>query len=357
MPDMTLYEVSSGLIFIDDFTSLDSRWIASPVGSYSLTDRPGFFRMKHHLTQDTLLLASIPENVIAFEVHADYTPTVDGDQGGVVIWNTSEEKIEFLEKIDAERTTSQKNWMVLKDGTDLRFFSDEGNGYDFVDSDVMEATRFGVVLKRGTSTSFTDLDVDKVIVTRGNLLTVTNLVQGQKVQLLDSLGNVIVETPVIEGSAIQLRLPKLQIEGTLQILDSSDVLIDDIGGTFYGGDVYSIGTDIEIRKGTTELSKTEQTDLGDMIAGVLETQLNVYNPSIVSALNVNLAIAQYSSKFGWEWADIAPDVGGVAGAYGEMITIPELLPGQSIDFWIKVTKGTGYTGLEPLQFNIHLTQD
>lgn len=353
----SLFEVESGLLFKDDFQSLNSRWTASPVGSYSLTDNPSHIRLKHHVSQDTLILANIPSDIFAFEVIADYNPTVPGDEGGILIWNNSTEKIEFLESYDKDKEESQKNWMVVKEGNDWRFFSDEGLGYNFVDSDVMEATKFGVVLKRGSNTDFVDLDVDRIIATKGNKLTVMNVIMGGIVQLLDKDGNIMAEDYVQDGSAIQLQMPYLEIEGTLNVLDAERSVICTVDGVFHGGDIYNVGAELQVRIDETELSRTEQTNLGNMVSGKLEVLMNVHNPSNLSATNVQIGVIQYDNKFGYQWANVALDSSGTPLDYSDTITIPVLKPNETVYFWVKVTKGTDYVGLDSLQFNIIIKQD
>lgn len=350
-----LYEIEDGLLFIDDFQTLNSRWIASPIGSYSLSDRPGYIRLKHHASQDTLILTDIPTDKFACEVFADYTPTADGDEGGVLVWNNSSETIEFVERLDSATTENQTSWMVVKNNTDLRFFSNSGSGYAFVDSDVMESNKFGVILKRGSDPAFTNLDVDKIIATKGNKLRVEGLVTSQKVRLEDTLGNTLAEDILSLGSALELTLPKLELSGTLKVFNPDGSLLCSIDGAFYGGDIYGVGSSIEVRIGTTELDRLSQTDLGTMSAGVLQMLMNVNNPSNVSLTNVVVAIEQYSTKFGWQWADLALDNSGTPGTFGDVLNIANLPANSQVNFWVKVTKGSGvYNTNEPLQFTLHL---
>lgn len=54
--------------------------------------------------------------------------------------------------------------------------------------------------------------------------------------------------------------------------------------------------------------------------------LELVNPSVARANNVNLSIAQYEDKFGWSWADLALDSNGKPGQYQDSINIPYVNP-------------------------------
>ena len=349
-----LFRKESGYLFTDDFNTINSMWTISPVGSYSIMDRPGHLRLKHHVSQDTLILSDIPSDIFAVEVHADYTPTEVGDEGGILLWNNSKDKVEFVENVDSTVTGTQKSWMVLKEGKECKFFSSEGLGYNFVDNAIIEANKFGVILKRGAGTQFVNMDVDRIIATKGNKITVMNVPPGMSVRLTDTSGVILAEDVVNSGSAIRLTLPSLEVDGTLSIIDDLGVLSSKVDAKFYGGDIYSIGTSIEVRIDESELSRVSHTDLGNMTSGVLEVLMNVYNPSDIVCRNIDLSIEQYTNKFGWEWADLSVDVSGVPGVYSDTINIPTLQPKETIYFWVKVTKGVNYIGTEPIQFNVHM---
>lgn len=355
----SIFKISSGLLFSDDYNSVSSRWVLSPAGSYTITEKPGFMRMKHHASNDTLMLTDIPKvSQFAFEVHADFAPIADGDNGGLIIWKNSSSKTEFLEKVDALTQENQKSWMAVKDDNNWVFYSDEGMGYNFIDSEYIDdATRFGVVLKRGSQPDFTNLDVDRMIATLGDKIVVRNVASGYKVSIEDKLGNTLVEDVVQDSTGAILKMPRLEIDGILKIKDENDVEVTQVPTILYGGDVYSLGTSIEVRYQGNELSTTTQTDLGSLTTGKIEIPLEVFNPSTFDAANVKIAIEQYLSKFGWTWAEVAPDVSGVPGVYSQSLDILLLQSITPYPFWLRITKGTNYMGMEPLQFNIHMEHD
>ncbi|WP_074593182.1 hypothetical protein [Bacillus cereus] len=360
LPDEKLkpYQIRSGLIFKDDFDTFDSRWIASPVGSYSLIDRKGYFRMLHNVSRDTLLLADLPnEKEFAFEVSADYTPTHEDDKGGIIVWKNGEENIEFLETEDGTRETTELKWMACKDNEDWTFFSDYGEGFNFYDSDRMNCSKFGVVLKKGSNSKFVNLDIDSIIATRGRKLTIANIAPNISVEMEDEFGRIIFNGNTGYNTGIQITLPSLEFTGKVILKNVEGKELGVIKNTFYGGDVYGFGSNLEINFSGEELSTLAQTRLPDMISGKSEIMLELVNPSVARANNVNLSIAQYEDKFGWSWADLALDSNGKPGQYQDSINIPYVNPENTIKFWLKVTKGTDYVGLAPLQFQIHLEHE
>ncbi|PDZ95933.1 hypothetical protein CON36_25610 [Bacillus cereus] len=360
LPDEKLkpYQIRSGLIFKDNFDTFDSRWIASPVGSYSLIDRKGYFRMLHNVSRDTLLLADLPnEKEFAFEVSADYTPTHEDDKGGIIVWKNGEENIEFLETEDGTRETTELKWMACKDNEDWTFFSDYGEGFNFYDSDRMNCSKFGVVLKKGSNSKFVNLDIDSIIATRGRKLTIANIAPNISVEMEDEFGRIIFNGNTGYNTGIQITLPSLEFAGKVILKNVEGKELGVIKTTFYGGDVYGFGSNLEIKFSGEELSTLAQTRLPDMISGKSEIMLELVNPSVARANNVNLSIAQYEDKFGWSWADLALDSNGKPGQYQDSINIPYVNPEKTIKFWLKVTKGTDYVGLAPLQFQIHLEHE
>ncbi|PFX69242.1 hypothetical protein COL39_26935 [Bacillus cereus] len=360
LPDEKLkpYQIRSGLIFKDDFDTFDSRWIASPVGSYSVIDRKGYFRMLHNVSRDTLLLADLPnEKEFAFEVSADYTPTHEDDKGGIIVWKNGEENIEFLETEDGTRETTELKWMACKDNEDWTFFSDYGEGFNFYDSDRMSCSKFGIVLKKGSNSKFVNLDIDSIIATKGRKLTIANIAPNISVQMEDEFGGIIFNGNTGYNTGIQITLPSLEFTGKVILTNVEGKELGVIKTTFYGGDVYGFGSNLEIKFSGEELSTLAQTRLPDMISGKSEIMLELVNPSVARANNVNLSIAQYEDKFGWSWADLALDSNGKPGQYQDSINIPYVNPEKTIKFWLKVTKGTDYVGLAPLQFQIHLEHE
>ncbi|MEJ9203131.1 hypothetical protein P4W02_17030, partial [Bacillus thuringiensis] len=101
---MSIHRVQTGLIFDDNFETLDSRWIVSPTDSYTYSDSDKQLVLKHNSTdRSTNALFSLPQNEdeLLLQVHSNYTPKYLGDEGGLVIWKNALEKVEFLESEDS----------------------------------------------------------------------------------------------------------------------------------------------------------------------------------------------------------------------------------------------------------------
>lgn len=353
-----IYEIESGLLFIDNFNELNSRWIVSPPSSYSISDREGFLRLKHNENNDVLMLVDKPNFDIAIQAFVEYSPIVVGDEGGLLVYRSSTQKVEFLENKDDVNSLTQREWLAESEGDVWNFFTKKADGFEFVENGVLDAVKLGLTLKKGNGTDFANLDVDRVIVTRGRKLTLKNLEQSIRVVLKDINETIVSDNTVQEGmTGLEIVLPSLEFEGTLEIYSIDGQLFASKNAVFYGGDVYSLGTLIQIMWGENELETTESTNIGNMVGGVREIKLDIHNPSGIVINNLKVAITQYMDKFGYTWADIAEDINGSPSNYVDELIFPTMNPLETKSIWLKVTKGHDYMGLENLKFNIHIEHD
>jgi hypothetical protein len=351
-----LYKREDGKIRDDSFTTgaLPNDWIITPNSSFSLSERPGYLRILRDATKDILALFPVPSS-FAIEIEADYHPTEAADNGGLLLFRDSEQKVEFLEMYTNETATDVSRWRAVGENSVFDLYSDSGNSMEFIDSAAIEPVKAGIILKKGDAPGFVPLDVQRVIVTTSDTLTVGNLQDGMTVELVDTGGNVHASV-VASGGAAALKMPTLRFDGKLVLRQGSSIL-EEVSNVFYGGDRYDRGTSLkivtdEITK--TELSVTAPTDLGLMINGVLLKKLWVYNPEPVYVSTVSIDVVQWSSKFGYQWVDIADDVNGSPGTFGDSITIPLIAPGGLVPFYVRVTQGSNYDGFEPLYFGFDL---
>lgn len=354
----TLYEVASGMLFVDEFSTLDSRWQLTNSSYFSLTANPGKMTIKHHTARDMMLLMNRPEGKFAFEVVADYTPDIESDQGGIVLWQDSTEMVEFLESSQKGYDKTQSKWLAVVDEYDTRLYSDEGEGFTMNDTTQFNGmTKIGVTLKSTAEPGAKDLIIDKIVATRGIQLTVEDVFIGEVVALYDNSGTLVASTEVYDGSKAILALPSIMFEGKLSIQSTDGVELDSITGVFYGGDVYAVGAEIQVRLNGVELNKNGLTNLGSMIGGNTLALLEVYNPLGAEIKGVTIAIQQYMDKFGWTWSDIADGSSGSPGAFSDILVIDSIPAMSSYPFYIKVTKGNDadFNGMESLKLSIHLS--
>ena len=214
---MSIYRKSSGLIFHDEFDTLHSRWNVSPSDSYSLSDGGATL---NHSDSVTNMLFDLPseEQELLFEVVADYTPTEFGDEGGLVVWKSAQEKLEFLESMDTTDEGEYSIWRVTKQGNLWSFFAKKGNAWKLFDSSVcISPLRAGVVVHGEKQDTYVPLTVDRAILCRGDSIMVGNVSTDYKVELIDSEG-IVVDTQVVpEGFAgIEVKLPSVPFTGHIK---------------------------------------------------------------------------------------------------------------------------------------------
>lgn len=352
---MSLFKRIDGRVRDDVFTNtIPNGYIVSPLNRFSMTGSA--LELQHDNLDDSFILVDIP-GACAIEISADYTPTETNDSGGLILFGNAVQTSEFLERADASTTQKVARWRTKSmNGKDWDFYADSGNGFNFIDSSLEFAPKkAGVVLKKGTGAGFVSLSLKRITITASDSILVGNLGDGQIVELIDETNAVAASSVVVNGLA-SLMMPRLIISGKLRV-KNGNTLVEEISGTFAGGDRYDGGASLKIIKDVTtkeELSVTDLSDLGLMINGVLQKKMYVYNPSSTAALSVNVSIVSYATAFGHQWADVAKDVNGIAGTYSDTINHTSIAPGASIPFWIRVTQGSDYSGLDPLKLNIEI---
>lgn len=352
---MALYKRIDGRIRDDVFTNtIPGGYIVSPLNRYSFNGSA--LVLQHDSLDDVRALVDV-SGACAVEISADYTPTELNDTGGLILFSDAERTAEFLEKADTAITQTVSRWRTKStNGKDWDFYADNGNGFSFIDS-ALEFTpkKVGVVLKKGNASGFVPLSLKRITITTSDTLLLVNVTDGQTVELVDETNTVIVSGVAINNT-VSLVMPRLIVTGKIRV-KSGATLVEEISGTFAGGDRYDGGATLKIVKDATtkeELSVTDLSDLPLMVNGVMQKKYYLYNPSSSSAVNVNVNVLAYSTEFGYQWADVAKDSGGVAGTYGDTINYASIAAGVTVAFWIRVVQGTDYSGLDPLKFTIEL---
>lgn len=353
-PKVSLYEKESGKVFVDDFDSINPKWLMSPFTAFNNVVKPEFLRMNHSADKDVLLLIDKPQGNVAIQVIADYTPTKEGDKGGLLIYKNAANNIEFLESMKASDSPDTKEWMAVCKENQWDFYNKTDITFDYVRSEQLEAHKIGVVLKKGNAEGFTPLDINKIIITTSNLLRLRQLYEKYKVVLKDAAENVI-STSFVEAAntGIDIPLPSLEFEGIVEIYDEDGTLVAKRQTTFFGGDMYCMGSSLHISMDTKELDETDPTHLGYMTESERLVKMTLTNDNVGPVSNVKVAIQQYMEKFGYTWAHLSLD----GSHYTNELTIETLNPGSSKDFWVKIIKDVNYMAFEPIYFNIHLSHE
>ncbi|MEB9853070.1 hypothetical protein P4K23_12550 [Bacillus cereus] len=348
---VSLYEKESGKIFVDDFDSVNPKWLMSPSNSFNNAVKKGFLRMNHSTDKDVMLLIDKPQSNFAIQVIADYAPIKEGDEGGLLIYQNEKNKVEFLESYSANGSQSVKEWMAICKENQWDFYTKTDTFFDYADNDSLAAKRIGVVLKRGTAEGFVPLDINKIIMTTSNMLRLRQLYENYKVVLKDTADNIL-STNIVAAAhtGIDILLPSLEFEGIIEIYDEENELIAKKQATFYGGDMYCMGSSLQIKMNSAELNTTDPTNLGYMVNNERIVKMTIVNDNIGAATNIKLSIQQYMEKIGYTWALISLD----GTNYLNEIQIDSVAAQSTRDFWVKVVKDTNFLAFEPIYFNIHL---
>ncbi|SCC56457.1 Protein containing cell adhesion domain [Bacillus cereus] len=348
---VSLYEKESGKIFADDFYSVNPKWLMSPSNAFNNAVKKGFLRMNHADNKDVMLLIDKPQSNFAIQVIADYAPTKEGDEGGLLIYQNEKNKVEFLESYSANSSQSNKEWMAICKEDQWDFYTKTDTFFDYADNDSLAAKRIGVVLKRGTAEGFVPLDINKIIMTTSNMLRLRQLYENYKVVLKDAAGNTLSSNIVAAAhTGIDILLPSLEFEGIIEIYDEENELLAKKQATFYGGDMYCMGSSLQIKMNSEELNTTDPTNLGYMLNNERIVKMTIVNDNIGAATNIKLSIQQYMEKVGYTWALISLD----GTNYSNEIQIDSVAAQDTRDFWVKVVKDTNFLAFEPIYFNIHL---
>lgn len=350
-PKVSLYEKESGKIFADDFDSINPKWLMSPSNVFNNAVKKGFLRMNHSADKDVMLLLDKPQSNFAIQVIADYAPTKEGDEGGLLIYQNEKNKVEFLESYSANSSQSNKEWMAICKEDQWDFYTKTDTFFDYANNDSLAAKRIGVVLKRGTAEGFVPLDINKIIMTTSNMLRLRQLYENYKVVLKDTADNTLSTNIVAaDNTGIDILLPSLEFEGIIEIYDEENELLARKQATFYGGDMYCMGSSLQIKMNSEELNTTDPTNLGYMLNNERIVKMTIVNDNIGAATNIKLSIEQYMEKVGYTWALISLD----GTNYSNEIQIDSVAAQDTRDFWVKVVKDTNFLAFEPIYFNIHL---
>ncbi|MBZ8124546.1 hypothetical protein [Bacillus thuringiensis] len=350
-PKVSLYEKESGKIFVDDFDSINPKWLMSPSNEFNNAAKKGFLRMNHSADKDVMLLIDKPQGNFAIQVLADYAPTKEGDEGGLLIYQNEKNKVEFLESYTVNSSQIHKEWMAICKEDQWDFYTKTNTFFDYMDNDLLDAKRIGVVLKRGTAEGFVQLDINKIIMTKSNMLRLRQLYENYKIVLKDTADNIL-STNIVAAvhTGIDILLPSLEFEGIIEIYDEENELLAKKQTTFYGGDMYCMGSSLQIKMNKDELNTTDPTNLGNMFNNERIVKMTIVNDNIGAATNIKLSIQQYMEKVGYTWALISLD----GTNYLNEIQIDSIAAQSTRDFWVKVVKDTNLLAFEPMYFNVHL---
>ncbi|MGE1016389.1 hypothetical protein ACQGSC_29045, partial [Bacillus wiedmannii] len=259
--------------------------------------------------------------------------------------------VEFLESYASNSSQSNKEWLAICKEDQWDFYTKTDTFFDYANKDSLSAERVGVVLKRGTEEGFVPLDINKIIMTTSNVLRLRQLYENYKIVLKDTADNIL-STNIVAAAhtGIDILLPSLEFEGIVEIYDEENELLAKKQSTFYGGDMYCMGSSLQIKMNNEELNTTNPTNLGYMVNNERIVKMTIVNDNIGAATNIKLSIQQYMEKIGYTWALISLD----GNNYLNEIQVDSVAAQSTRDFWVKVVKDTYSLAFEPIYFNVHL---
>ncbi|MEG7871933.1 hypothetical protein J0799_27910 [Bacillus paranthracis] len=353
-PKNSLYEKESGKLFVDSFDSLNPKWLMSSAKSFDMFTKKGFLRINHTENKDVMLLIDKPQGDIAIQVIAEYSPIQEGDAGGLLIYQTDKDKIEFLSPTHTASNQLNQEWMAVYKSEQWDFYHKSEKNFDYISSDQLKAKKIGVVLKKGMSTDFSPLDVNKIVMTTSNLLRLRQLYEKYQVILKDAAGSKIAAYTVEnQKTGIDIPLPSLEFDGEIEIYDEDGKMLAKRKAVFYGGDMYCMGSSLHISIDSTELDDTDPTHLGYMPEKERLIKMTLSNDNISVIKNVHLKIEQYMEKIGYTWASISID----GNNFTQELLIESMDADSTKNFFVKITKDVNHMSFEPIYFNIHLSHE
>jgi hypothetical protein len=323
-------------------------WQVSPSDNtrYSLTEKPGYLRMKHG-DPDLFILINSPRYDFVLEVDTSYVPVRASDQGGVAAFRDQQTRIELLEYYDpATGTTKAFDKLRLIRRADLfegYGSNDNGKTWELIGVSYMTAPKVGMVLHGIQEAQSDDLDISEVRMYRDTTVQVGNIIPGQTVKLVDSAGTTLgLEICKQDSDYIKIDCTKMifPLTAKIQVYDTAGFLLDETAllTDVWGGDVFWYGVKLDLEVDNILLRQDREYQLGNMASGIIERLTYVINNNDIPLYNVKCTIMSMSEYYGWEWTDIAADLYGQPGTYQDSIFIGTIKPGERIPLWCKVTR-------------------
>ena len=365
-----LDRTSTGDIFFDGFDSsvLDGRWVVTPSLSsrYTLTERPGWLRIKHG-DSSTYIITDIPAtNEMLFELKNDYKPNVSNDIGGIVIYKTLTDRVELVEFYDPIKDATH-NYLYLRIYKNGDMFdgygSQDGVLWELIGSARIEdAAKIGVVLNGTQNILSKTLDIDYISMYSDRYVYIENLQENMVVKFFDKNNVMLEEQTVTQGFSVlkfDMFTRLLPLEGYFELYSPNGTLLYKTPCTnLYPGDEfqYIMNIDINFKRRVFEIGYDQygnpitmpkfltDTDLaldsishiGDMEGAYVEGIVTVVNLDPEDIRDLEASIGLYSELYGTGMVQLALDNYGEPANYQDKIIL-QVPAGSSAFFWIKIT--------------------
>lgn len=366
MPD--LFRTRSGQRVFDDFDgALDPAWRiepASEAGRVTTTERPGHLRLKAGATR-LFVVRDLPADPnLVVEAEVDYEPTAATDLGGLVLYGAApDEWAGIVEQVDPLQPPGWRHLRLVRTGTVQwdAYASHDREAWDWLGTmRFPEAAAFGFVLDETTGNP---LDVDVVRAFVSTRITVGGVEPGQTVRLLADDATTVLAEAVVPAGADRVGLDvgalAFPVAGYVRVyaadgtvLRDSDLLTD-----VWGGDEYAVAAMVAVYdEAGNRVPLDQEWDFGDLPGGARQRRLELRNDTDLDMIDVTVAVIPHpASEFGASWVDIAPDVNGAPGQYGEEAAIGAIPSGTSAYVWVRVTRGADGPQEDRYRFGLRIT--
>jgi hypothetical protein len=365
-----LERTSTGDIFFDDFngTSLDERWVLTPSldSRYSLSEKPGYLRIKHS-DSSTYILTDIPAtNEMLFEIKNDYKPVVSNDIGGIVVYKTSSDRVELVEYYDPILDAS-RNYLYVRMYKSGDIFdgygSQDGVLWELIGSARIEdAVKIGLVLNGVPNILTVPFDIDYTAMYSDRYLYVENLQENMSVKLFDKNNNFIEQITVGIGTSVakfDMFSRLLPFEGYLELYSESGALLSKtVSQRMYPGDEFQYTMNIDVRFqrrvfvmeydsygnpvsvpkfiNDVDLILDDITHIGDMEGAYVEGKLVIKNLDAEDITNLEASIQMYTDSYATSIIKLAVDNYGEPDVYQDKVII-NVPAGSTTNIWIKIS--------------------
>lgn len=352
---------ASGLIYDDSFTAgpLDDRWEVLPNDS-TRYEVIGGLRLKHGA--DPLFMFFKPlttEKQFVLDIQNNYNPLTDGDFGGIAVYANDTDYILLEEYFDSTKGTTQAYpWLrLVRDyNTYTAYWSADGVIWNLIDTQEFDrvSPKIGLFLMGATGEV---MDLSRVRILKSTMVTVDNLAPGTQVAFKDSTGTVLAtRTCRADYTSVRFDMSNLSQPFTGRFtVTNPDSTVYETNETFpiRGGDIYTFEVSLDLYfingDGVEKLlSKNLEEFLGN-VGGVPSTDFKMVLRGVGVFKNVRVDLEQYKGTDHFtRLADIATDVGGSPGIYGQTITFSQISTATS--FWIKLFRETDPSKFTPEVF-------
>lgn len=367
--------IDHGRVYEDDFNtpSLNRNWevLPSDPSRYSLEGgKLRLFNRGEPLYMFYEPLTTIKRFVM--DIKNTYNPTVEGEVGGVVVMADENNMIHIEEYLDTSLPTPTLRtypWIRLIRNYDVysAYWSEDGKEWYFLGSRSLghDYPKIGLFIE-GASDQDTaqSMDIEYIRINTSNEVTVANLYYNTKVELVDYEGNVL-ETRICSygDTEVSFNLDRYDypFQGNFVItLPDGNRFQPNLGEyknqlKIYKGDLYYFELVVDLYY--EEIDDSDPSNITtfehylfpnmERFLGYMKSggEPHMYIKMIArnsftdgTFRNVRIQLVPHGDEDDLKKVRLAPDVGGVPGAWSDNIMIIELPPNSDYIFWARLDR-------------------